>query len=302
MNLVATTALSAYRLATSPLRALQSRTRAANGTAPIMVLFYHRIADQHANGWTMPCRTFEQQIEWAAQRFDIIDLEEAQRRIVQGNRKPAVVITFDDGYADNCEFALPLLLRKGLPATYFISTDHILNDVPFPHDVATGVTLRPNTPEEIKSMASAGIEIGAHTRTHADLGKIDDANLMWEEIAGSKQDVEQITGKQARYFACPFGLASNMSPLAFQVAYNAGFKGVCSAYGAYNFPVQGKSTGPFHIERIHADPEMPRFKNWLTVDPRKTSVEAYDGGDYTQPLQEIAAPVTQAPLHEEVTH
>jgi hypothetical protein len=45
---------------------------------------------------------------------------------------------------------------------------------------------------------------------------------------------------------------------------------VCSAYGAYNLPEQvSKTWGPFHLRRIHADPEWVRFVNWMTFDPRK---------------------------------
>lgn len=248
----------------------------------------------------MPCRRFEQQIEWIAQRFEIIDLQQTQSRLASGNQKPAVVLTFDDGYADNCDFALPLLLRKGLPVTYFVSTDHILHGTPFPHDVAAGVALRPNTPEEIRAMSGAGIEIGAHTRSHADLGKITDAQQMWDEIAGSKHDVEQITGREAHWFACPFGLAENMSPLAFQTAYAAGFRGVCSAYGAYNFPVVQATGEPFHIERVHADPEMSRLKNWLSVDPRKLATATYDPGDFRKPLPQSER--TEKPLCAEVNY
>src|SRR5687768_18104901 len=46
--------------------------------------------------------------------------------------------SFDDGYADNMRFAVPLLLREKLPFTYFVSTNHVLGGEPFPHDVAAG--------------------------------------------------------------------------------------------------------------------------------------------------------------------
>ena len=52
---------------------------------------------------------------------------------------------------------------------------------------------------------------------------------------------------------------------AFRLAHEVGFHGVCSAYCAYNWP----GGHPFHLRRIHADPELIRMKNWLSVDPRK---------------------------------
>ena len=44
-----------------------------------------------------------------------------------------------------------------------------------------------------------------------------------------------------------------------------GYAGVCSAYGGFNFP----GDDPFHLQRIHADDDLIRLKNWVTVDPRK---------------------------------
>ena len=80
-----------------------------------------------------------------------------------------------------------------------------------------------------------------------------------------------------RYFAFPYGQHENLSADAFRVAVDAGYDGVCSAYGGYNFP----GDDPFHIRRIHADPELIRLKNWLTVDPRKLEMQNdFDPGDY----------------------
>ncbi|MEM8864095.1 MAG: polysaccharide deacetylase family protein [Planctomycetota bacterium] len=277
MNRLKQTALAAYYSASLPVRRWQAASRAAQGAEPVSILFYHRIADEHPNAWTMSCRAFERQIDWIADRFDVVSLKEAQRRIAAGaNTRPTVALTFDDGYADNCEFALPLLLRKQLPATYFVSTDHVLGGMPFPHDVAAGLQLRPNSVEELRAMADAGIEIGAHTQSHADLGSPNSAGRLRDEIVGSKHKLEHALDREVRYFAFPFGLHANMTPEAFGIACQAGFAGVCSAYGAYNKP----GDDPFHLQRIHADPEMTRLKNWLTIDPRKLNVEAFDPGNY----------------------
>ena len=53
--------------------------------------------------------------------------------------------------------------------------------------------------------------------------------------------------------------------MRFEWPRKRGIRGVCSAYGGYNFP----GDDPFHIQRFHADPEWIRWKNCLTVDPRK---------------------------------
>ena len=277
MNSLKQAALAGYYYGTLAYRTRLAAKRVVKGREPVSILFYHRVADENPNAWTMPRRTFARQIEWMARRFDIVDLAEAQRRIAGGaNRRPTVCLTFDDGYADNCEFALPLLLRKGLPVTYFVASEHVLTGTPFPHDVEAGVQLRPNTIEEIRAMAQSGIEIGAHTRTHADLGKVQDERQLHQELIGSREDLQQAIGKPVRYFAFPYGLHANLSAEGFRLAHQAGFHGVCSAYGAYNWP----GDDPFHLRRIHADPELLRLKNWLTIDPRKTDLLPFDPGDY----------------------
>jgi peptidoglycan/xylan/chitin deacetylase (PgdA/CDA1 family) len=121
------------------------------------------------------------------------------------------------------------------------------------------------------------VEIGSHTRTHADLGDLTSETVLQQEIVGAKHDLEDMIGREVQYFAFPYGLPDDMSQEAFRVAYHAGYVGVCSAYGAYNFP--GKD--PFHIRRIHADPEFARFVNWMTLDRRKLKRrEKFDPGDY----------------------
>ncbi len=114
---------------------------------------------------------------------------------------------------------------------------------------------------------------------------------------GSKQELEAAIGREVRYFAFPFGLHENLSQQAFRLAHEAGFKGVCSAYGAYNWP----GDDPFHLRRIHADPEFIRMKNWLTVDARKLEVEQFDPGDYRQTTATSSASIP-APAPAEESH
>lgn len=270
--------INAYYLASLPARWRDATVREATGKAPIIGMFYHRIADAHLNPWTMSFRRFRQQMEWIRRRYAFCTLAEAQERIASGeNRAPAVFVTFDDGYADNCAAALPWLLQEGIPFTYFVASQHVLEQRPFGHDVQAGRPLAPNTSEQIRALADAGVEIGAHTRTHRDLGPIDDEATLAEEIIGSQHDLERMTGRPVRYFAFPFGLPANMSTTAFRTAFRAGFAGVCSAYGGCNLP----GDDPFHLQRVHGDPSWARFRNWLTGDPLKLKrPRAFDPGDY----------------------
>ena len=266
MKLVKQSLLAAYYYTQLPLRRVRGAVRAARGQAPIMVLFYHRVADSQPNDWTIPTARFAEQIDWLAHQFDLISLAEVHRRLRAGrNVRPAVCITFDDGYADNCDFALPLLLEKQIPATYFVTLANVTTGVPFPHDLAAGAPLPPNTLDELRSLASDGVEIGAHTRMHADLGKITDREELVDELLTSRDELAAAIARPVRYFAFPYGQPQNMTEAAFALARQAGLAGVCSAYGGYNFP----GGDAFHLQRIHGDPETLRLKNWLSLDPRK---------------------------------
>lgn len=257
--------LGAYYHGTLPYRSWRGRRARAAGTAPIMVLFYHRVADDAASPWTLPNRAFARQVQWLKANFDMVSLAEAQRRIAgRANRRPAVSITFDDGYAANCHEALPLLIAERIPCTYFVSSRCVLEGIPFPHDIAHGYEGRPNTLEELRSISAAGVEIGAHTRSHADLSRLKNPQKLHDEVVVAGEELRQAIGRPVPYFAFPFGLSGNLNRTVFKLAHEFGYDGVCSAYGGYNFP----GDDPFHIQRICAD-EMLRVKNWVTVDPRK---------------------------------
>ncbi|MDX1961804.1 MAG: polysaccharide deacetylase family protein [Pirellulales bacterium] len=257
--------LGLYYGGTLPYRLWNNARLYAAGRAPILVFFYHRIAHDRCVPWSHTNEEFARQIHWLRDNFELISLAEVQRRIRAGlNDRPAACITFDDGYAENCDHALPLLIEEQIPCTYFVCTHYILEQQPFPHDIARGFRLPPNTVEQIRHMAAGGIEIGAHTRTHADMGKIHDPRLIREEVCASGQELEQILGQRVRYFAFPYGLQKNMTSAAFQMAREHGYDGVTSAYGDYNYP----GDDAFHIRRIHAD-DMLVLRNWATLDPRK---------------------------------
>ncbi len=237
----------------------------AEGHAPWAVLFYHRVADDGANPWTISTRAFETQMRWLRTHFDMISLAEGQRRIREGaNHQRAVTVTFDDGYADNARRALPLLIELGIPCTYFVTSRNIFSGRPFPHDAKLGRPCAPNSPGEIRRLAAAGIDIGAHTRTHADLGRTLDPRSLEDELVVARRELEDLIGSAIRYFAFPYGQKRNLGSAAFEIARTA-YDGVCSAYGGYNFP----GDDSFHIQRIGVDDELVRLRNWLSLDPRK---------------------------------
>ncbi len=265
--------LNAYYAASLPMRWWVKHQLAAQRRTPISVLFYHRIADDMATEWTMPNRTFIEQVAWLRRNFELISMAEVQRRLRSGvNTRPALHITFDDGYADNCRTAIPWLIAEGIPCTYFVTLQNVLENRPFDHDVKLGLSLRPNTMDEIREMAGAGVEIGAHTYCHPDLGRLTDPARLQREIVDVRWELSEALGREIRYFSFPFGQHANLSCQAFEIAARSGYECVCSAYGGYNFP----GDDAFHIQRIAAVCQLLRMKNWLNADPRKLYTRRFD--------------------------
>ncbi|MEM9588635.1 MAG: polysaccharide deacetylase family protein [Planctomycetota bacterium] len=234
------------------------------------VLFYHRVADEHPNDWTISTQQFERHVDHCRRHCELVSLDEVQRRVASGrNDRPTVTFTFDDGYAENCRFALPLLIRHRVPTVYFVATQNVIKQRPFPHDKQAGMALPVNTPEEIVAAADGGIEIGLHTRTHPDFSAITDIDQVRREIIEGKFELEDMIGRPVRYFAVPYGMPAQLTRAVIQVTREAGLAGFCSAFGAYNLP----GRDPFHIRRIHGDPQFCRLQNWLSFDSRKLKHE-----------------------------
>ncbi len=246
------------------------RELCAQNRAPISVLFYHRVAECCPNEWTITTNQFLQHIEYVRQNFEIIGLEEVQRRVIQRDSpRPAVAITFDDGYADNMTFALPYLIREQIPCTYFVTTEHVRYGRPFTHDQQYGHPLAPNSIEDLRRLQASGVEIGLHTANHIDFNLVTNRGILEAEIVEAKLDLEMMLGEQVNYLAVPFGLPEQMRPAVIETAQMCGLKGICSAYGAYN-TMDGDA---FHIRRIHGDPDFARLRNWLSFDERKLRQE-----------------------------
>ena len=288
--------LKAYCQVTRPVRACYYWNAVWAQRLPLAVLFYHRVADDAANPWTLSNALFARQIAWLQENFELISLEEVQRRVQSGaNHRPAVSITFDDGYADNCQQAIPLLVKEQIPCTYFVTLQSVLDGAAFAHDLTMGNQLAPNSLDQLRAMAAAGIEIGAHTYTHSDLGAIHDARLLKYELVDAGRELARLIARPVRYFAFPFGRYENLSAAAFAMAREAGYEAVCSAYGGYNTP----GDDPFHIQRIGVNADLIGLQNWLTFDPRKLAVRRYQPRAESGRTRQLQRPCDSTPEREE---
>ncbi len=190
-----------------------------------MILTYHSL-DTSSSVVSVTPREFADQMAVLAEAgFRGVSLREAlsYREAHDVWPERSVVLTFDDGYANFYEEAMPTLARHDFTATVFVISGHVgkRNDWAPP---PAGLGLREMlTWPQIIELSSAGIEIGAHTRAHKDLRQLS-APEAQEEISGSRAEIEDRLSQAVESFAYPFG---HVSPAALDIVRRE-FRAACT--------------------------------------------------------------------------
>ena len=190
------------------------RVRKQSPGAFISILMYHSVSEDKETGIhpyyrinTSPSRFRDQMRYLRKKGWQVIPLSEAIAlpRGAKGDGTQSsdgkgrfVVLTFDDGYQDFLTGALPVLQDFGYPATIFLATGFIGKKT------RAEFKGRPCLMwEEVRALDRYGVEIGSHTVTHRKLWE-----LQWPEVEGelkgSKQMIEDETGKPVYHFSFPF--------------------------------------------------------------------------------------------------
>lgn len=186
----------------------------------LRVLCYHRVSTDSDELSVTPS-AFRSQMEFVlGARANPETLDDALDRLQAGTLGRDVCVTFDDGYHDNLEHAIPVLRDLGIPATIFVASKLIDGTAPVywyeqPPPLLTWSELREISHEGL-------VAIGAHSRTHRALPKLPD-DQAWDEIAGSRGDVEQRLGRPVTSFAYPAGLyGEREARMVREAGYRAG--------------------------------------------------------------------------------
>ena len=94
--------------------------------AEVFVIYYHKILPRF--GFDVFYKTFDLEMKILKSFYNVVSLDEIEQYIKEDKRpnKPAIAITFDDGYVDNFVYAYPILKKHGLKATIFPIASRIL--------------------------------------------------------------------------------------------------------------------------------------------------------------------------------
>lgn len=214
-----------------------------NANIKIPILAYHHVLPANANvdksisksPFTLSATQFRQHMLFLYENgyqpvtldtlSQIICKNELQRSMY---RRP-IAITFDDGWADNFEFAFPILKSFQFRATFFVITGQI--------NSSGYMTL-----EQLLEMQEHKMQIGSHTHSHTPLELLSNLEIQLE-LTRSKDFLERHLGKQVRFISYPHG---SYNDTVLEAAKDAGYLGS----GTSNFGYAGFASKMYELPRV----------------------------------------------------
>jgi peptidoglycan/xylan/chitin deacetylase (PgdA/CDA1 family) len=216
-----------------------------------VILCFHRVDDRFPGDFLgTTVAQFRAYCDFLASRFEVVPLSELLGRVERGAPVDGLaVITFDDGYRDNYATVAPELERRGLPATFFISTALIGSTFVPSWDVKCGVATEWMSWDQVRDLRRQGFEIGSHTMHHVDLGRVTGADAE-RELVCSRERLERELGEPVRLFSYPYGQRDNITEPHRALVRRAGYACCLSAYGG----LVTSPSDPFRLERVGVTP------------------------------------------------
>lgn len=228
------------------------------------ILTYHSLDETGSVISVSPLR-FRQHMEFLAEgRIPVVPLEEALRQ------PGSVAITFDDGFRNFAEFAVPELARHSFPATVFVVSEFCGGKNDWPGQPKGAVPELPLMSWDDLASLPDFVSIGAHTATHPDLSKLP-LNQCEAELRGCCDRIEQRLGRTARSLAYPYGAVNaavcSVAARYFDLAVSTSLKFVPAEPDRLNLPRIDAYylRGCFSIDRLftRSGGYYIGLRNWL---------------------------------------
>lgn len=248
---------SVYRALGETANALVAQENGAERT--LRVLMYHKVNPLADNPVTVPPSLFDEQLAQLGELgYTVVSLDDVISHYDGGTQLPerAVLITFDDGYRDNLEHALPALERYGYPAVLFVPIAYVGESLPLPHEerlLAQGIRNPTLDWVELAELDRRGISVQSHGISHRPLAELEVEDSA-REIVLSKLRLEERLGRPVRAFAYVKGSEAHFKPvhpsLLQQAGYEIGFTAVTGA--------NGPRADRFRLRRYNIEPYSTR--------------------------------------------
>lgn len=212
------------------------------------VIAYHAVGEcpaaEDRHDMFVSLDAFAAQMEFLARKREVVPLEDiASARVAD---RPAVAITFDDGYKSVLRAAGPILKRHGHSATVFVPTAWIGETNGWIDPTPCDVEIMDE--DELQTAEVMGIRVESHGHAHIDYStaSLEEAR---NDVDASVSRIEEIVGRRPRFFAYPYGRESRA---AREAVASAGMKAA--------FTLDARPAGPLASGRVQITPlDGPRL-------------------------------------------
>jgi peptidoglycan/xylan/chitin deacetylase (PgdA/CDA1 family) len=225
----------------------------------LRVLMYHKVNDLRPNPTTVPTDVFAEQMTLLGELgYAPVSLAQVRDHYVDGAPLPrgAVLITFDDGYRDNLQNALPILRYHGYPAVIFVPIGYLDGDRPLPHEEALrafGVRNEIVGWDELAELDAGGIRVESHGIGHRPVSELELGDAA-REIALSKLRLEERLGREVEAYAFVKGSLADYRPEHVSLVQQAGYTLAFTSVSGANGPASDR----YRLRRYNVEPYPPR--------------------------------------------
>lgn len=205
----------------------------------VVVLIYHRVGGKSALELDLPESVFADQLAMLAASGRVVTLDAALDILARPEllTEDPVVVTFDDGTRDFVDVAVPLLVEHGVPATLYVATAFVEEQLDLPYGAP------PLSWAGLADAVSTGlVTVGSHTHSHVLLDRIAPDRVA-DELDTADQLIAEHVGVTPSHFAYPKALAG--SPAA-ERAVRARYRSAALAGTRANVP---GATDPYRLAR-----------------------------------------------------
>jgi peptidoglycan/xylan/chitin deacetylase (PgdA/CDA1 family) len=178
---------------------------------------YHSISPDQQDPYqiTVSPARFRRQMRWLRQRrlrgVSVAEMLAARQR---GEGRDLVGLTFDDGYADFVEQAVPVLASYGFSATVFVLAGRVGGENSWD---STGPRKPLMTAKQVRQVADAGMEVGSHGLHHVSLEGCSGDTLA-AEVKDSRAALQAASGQPVAGFCYPYGHIDGQAVAAVRAA------------------------------------------------------------------------------------